>query len=137
MPKKKPPVQPRVNTSSQPIRFSFEFYDMDGEEFCISAWNTDEIKAALGRLKDINTKSFNEMINQRTVYHFGEVVWEKTIKKDGFPDQRANELAAFHFALLGVNNQKARVYGAYYEGTFYIIWFDLDHLIWPSPLRNT
>lgn len=48
-----------------------------------------------------------------------------------------NLLEPFHFALLGVNGQLTRVFGAYSSGTFYIVWFDLDHMIWPSELKHT
>lgn len=117
--------------------FSFEYYDTSNERFCISKWAQKQIKASLFRLKDISTKTFNEMRRDERVYHFGEVIWEKTIFPKGFPNQTANALPAFHFSLLGVNNQLARVYGAYAPGIFYIVWFDLNHEIWPTPLKNT
>lgn len=119
------------------LSFSFEYYDAGHEEYCLSAWNKEQILKTLGRLKDISTKTFNEMQRDRRVYHFGEVFWEKTIHKTGFDNPSVNRLPAFHFALLGVNGQLARVYGAYSQGVFYIVWFDLTHKIWPTPLRNT
>lgn len=77
------------------------------------------------------------MFKERATYHFGEVDWKKTIKKDGFPNPAVNQLQAFHFALLGVNGQLTRVFGAYSSGIFYVVWFDLNHEIWPVELRNT
>jgi len=71
------------------------------------------------------------------VYHFAEVDWACTTERSGFPEDAANQMSAFHFALLGVNGQCARVYGAYSENTFYIVWFDRNHEIWPTPLRHT
>lgn len=128
---------PAVLSSSQKIKFSFEYYDLSRPEYCLSEWQTEQIKKALERLKDINTKSFLDLRKDRVVYHFGEVIWEKTIEKNGFTDPRLKPMAPFHFSLLNVNGQKTRVYGAYSEGTFYIVWFDLEHIIWPSFLRNT
>lgn len=121
---------------NEKIKFSFEFYDCSGR-YCMSVWSPQEIKKALERLKDINTKSFNDLSRGRSVYHFGEVDWDRTIEKNGFPDQRIKSLPSFHFALLGVNNQLARVYGAYSTGIFYIVWFDLKHTIWPTSKKNT
>ena len=123
-------------TADDKLKFSFEFYDCSGK-YCISDWSREEIKKSLVRLKDINTKSFRELSKQRGVYHFGEVDWSQTIEKSGFPDKRVNDMYPFHFALLGVKNQLTRVFGAYSTGIFYIVWFDLEHIIWPTEKHNT
>lgn len=77
------------------------------------------------------------MIAQRGTYHFYPTDWQRTIEPRGFPDPRANALDPFHFALIGVNGQKARVYGALSGDTFFIVWFDLDHRIWPTFKKHT
>lgn len=123
-------------TADDKLKFSFEYYDCSGK-YCISDWSQEKIKKTLVRLKDVNTKSFSELSRQRGVYHFGEVDWSATIEKRGFPDKKVNNLSPFHFALLGVNNQLTRVFGAYSTGVFYIVWFDLEHKIWPTEKRNT
>lgn len=89
------------------------------------------------RLGEVNTKTFSEMRTSRKVLHFGEVIWEKTTEKDGFCNRAVDSLNAFHFALLGVNGQLARVFGAYSAGVFYIVWFDLEHKVWPTFKRHT
>lgn len=130
-------IQPQPSLpANEKIRFSFEYYDKSSTNYCLSCWGQVQIRNALLRLQEICTKSFNDLSRERRVYHFGEVDWEKTTKKSGFPDRRVHQLPAFHFSLLG-NNQKARVYGAYSTGTFYIVWFDLNHDIWPVQLRHT
>ena len=119
------------------VKFSFEFYDTVSDEYCLSKFTNDQVKIAMQRLKDVSGKTFNELKAQSKVYHFNPVIWEKTIKPEGFGQPKLEGLEPFHFALLNVNGQKTRVYGAYGTGIFYIVWFDLDHLIWPTPLRNT
>lgn len=128
---------PTISLANEKIKFSFEFYDTSTNEYCLSCWNQKQIKRSLECLKDISTKSFNDLRRGSGTYHFGEVVWKETIKKQGFPDIRAQNLPPFHFALVGVNGQRARVYGVFSTGVFYIIWFDLEHLIWPTPLKHT
>lgn len=123
--------------ANEKIRFSFEYYDKTSSDFCLSSWTQTQIRKALLRLQDICTRSFNDLTRERYVYHFGEVIWGETIKKSGFPDSRVNQLPAFHLALLGVNGQKTRVYGAFSTGTFYVVWFDLNHDIWPVKLKHT
>lgn len=133
---KKKPVQPEVKQDLQ-IKFSFEFYDTNNDEYCLSQFSAEQVKLTMQRLKEMNAKTFNELMQQRKVLHFGEVYWEKTIKPSGFEQVGLDTLDPFHFALLGVNGQLARVYGAYAAGIFYVVWFDLNHAIWPTPLRNT
>jgi hypothetical protein len=123
--------------ASEKIKFSFEFYDLSQDGYCLSEWPPEKIKRALACLKDINTKSFLELQKNKRVYHFDEVIWSRTVMPEGFPDARTHAMSPFHFALVGVNGQLARVFGAYSSGTFYIIWFDLNHEIWPVPLKNT
>lgn len=123
-------------TENKNIKFSFEFYDCSGK-YCLSCWPQEKIKKTLERLKDINAKTYKDIMIGRGVYHFGEVDWSKTIEKNGFPDKRIAGLPAFHFSLLGVNNQLARIFGAYSADIFYIVWFDLNHIIWPTEKKNT
>lgn len=114
------------------LRFSFEFYDTSSNEFCLSRWTQEQIRLTLTRLLEISSKTFHELSREKKVLHFHEVIWERTIKTSGFPNKEANKLHAFQFALLGVNGQLARVFGAYAENVFYIVWFDLNHEIWPT-----
>lgn len=123
--------------NNEKLKFSFEYYDVVSDKYCLSKWNQSQIRSAILRLQEICTKSFNRLRQERRVYHFGEVDWSQTIEKQGFPNTTINSLSPFHFALLGVNGQMTRVYGAYSSGIFYIVWFDLDHKIWPTPLKNT
>ena len=128
--------EPKSAPSSK-IKFSFEFYDTTSVSYCISKWGQDKIAKSLDRLKDINQKTFNELMRDKAVYHFSQVDWKQTTHKNGFSDDRINSLEPFHFALLGVNGQKARVFGAYADNVFYVVWFDLEHQIWPSFKKNT
>lgn len=123
--------------SKEKIKFSFEFYDGASDDYCLSKWPQEQIKNSLLRLKELNGKSFQELRRDSRVLHFGEVDWSKTIKPAGFPDKRANVLPPFHFSLLNVNGQKARVFGAYSAGTFFVVWFDIEHMIWPTFKKNT
>jgi hypothetical protein len=126
-----------VLPSNQKLTFSFEYYDKCSTRYCVSKWTETQIRDTILRLQEVCTKTFNDLRIQRGVYHFNEVDWSQTTEKNGFPNSRVNELPAFHFALLNVNRQLARVFGAYSTGVFYIVWFDLNHEIWPSLLQHT
>lgn len=124
--------------SEEKIKFSFEYYDTaENGKYCISCWRPELIKKSLKRLKEINAKSFHQLLRESRVLHTHEVDWKKTIGLTGFPDRRANNMSPFQFALLGINNGRARVFGAYSTNIFYIVWFDLNHTICPTKLKNT
>lgn len=139
MPKKRSPERalPGPALPASKLQFSFEFYDTDRPEYCLSSWSQEQIRGTLVRLKDLSTKTLKEIVAQRKTYHFYETIWERTIEPQGFSDPRIKELDPFHFALLGVNGQKARVYGALANDTFYVVWFDLEHAIWPTFKKHT
>lgn len=140
MSKKQPKAVKSVKTPKLPsskLKFSFEYYDTLDDSYCLSKFTAEQIKTGMLKLKEISGMTFDELISNRIVLHFGAVVWEKTIKPNGFGIKALESIEAFHFALLGVNGQLCRVFGAYYQGTFYIVWFDLNHEIWPTKLKNT
>lgn len=116
------------------IKFSFEHYDLERPEYCLSCWSKEQIQEALKRLKEVNQKTHQELHRDRYVYHFHEVDWDKTDEKTGFKGSLENP---YQFALLGVNGQLARVFGSYIGGIFYIVWFDLNHKVSPSHLKHT
>lgn len=140
MSKRQPKAASKIETPKLPLQklnFSFEFYDISEQTYCLSNFTSEQVKIAMTRLKEISTLTFEELRRNDRVFHFGSVTWEKTIKKNGFENKVLDVLPPFHFALLNVNEQLCRVYGAYYQGTFYIVWFDLNHEIWPTKLKNT
>lgn len=124
--------QAEVDWAKRKLKFSFEHYDAGNKKHCISYWTNSQTLIALERLKEVNANNYYELVQKQTVYHFHQVDWSQTIYKKGFPNPKLKGLPNFQFALLSVNEQKTRVYGAFYQDTFFIVWFDFDHLIRPT-----
>ena len=122
--------------TDETIKFSFRCYDETGK-FCLSKWGEANVLMVLKRLKELNKKTYNELLRDRSGYHFHSVNWDNTTEKNGFSDIYLKDKEAFQVALLGINNQKARMYGAFERNVFYIVWFDLEHQITPSTLKHT
>jgi hypothetical protein len=132
--RKSTPIPPPQPKRTHHLRFSFEFYDAGGARYCLSRFDSDQVRLALVRLKEVNQNTLQELQDKRRVLHFHDVRWEDTAEKKGFPVEVPDDLVPFQFALLGINNQRARVFGGLAASTltFYIVWFDLDHEVWPS-----
>lgn len=126
---------PEPQIPDNKIRFSFEYYD--GSKYCLSEWEKKDIAASLKRLGEVNQKTYNDMKKQSAVHNFHPVDWAQTKERNGFRDKRVNNLDPYQFSLLGINNQKARVFGGLGSNIFYIVWFDFDHKIYPSFKKNT
>jgi hypothetical protein len=118
------------------IKFSFRCYDESGK-FCLSKWEKEDVSKVLKRLKELNRKTYGELHREKTVYHFHPVDWNTTTEKSGYADNYLKDKEPFQIALIGINNQKARMYGAFERNIFYIVWFDFEHLITPSVLKHT
>jgi len=140
MAKKKADPLPVQRLADLNLTFSFEYYDTSEDSlFCLSEWGREDIKYTLSRLQDICKKTLFEMQQQRKVYHFTPTDWSKSMFPQGFPKpmDALNNLDPFHFAILGLNQQKARIFGAVSGSTFYVVWFDYDHDILPYQLKHT
>lgn len=118
------------------LKFSFEYYDTKNSRYCLSNFTKKQILRTMTCLKDICTKTYNDLRTGTKTYRFHSVDWTKTTENK-FPYTKINQLEAFQFGLVGVNQQKARVFGAYNGNIFYIVWFDLEHNIWPSFKKHT
>ncbi|MFA7244547.1 MAG: hypothetical protein WC080_04665 [Patescibacteria group bacterium] len=133
--KKSVAVVPEPNFGNEKLKISFEYYDSASSKYCLSKFEKDQVREALLRLRDINGKSYMELYRQRDHYHFHQVNWKDTEEKNGFPPCGVNEFDPFQIALHNVNEWKVRVFGGIHKGTFYIVWFDLEHEIDPSMRR--
>ena len=118
------------------IVFSFRYYDTDCSDWCISEWEKEQIKTALTQLKEINQKKITELCRGKP-WHSHPVEWKKTIYRDGFPNKSLREMESWQIALPSVKKTCTRFFGVIEKNIFHIVWFDLNHKIWPTKLKNT
>jgi hypothetical protein len=131
-------LQSPVSQSPAHIRFSFQYYDAFDDKYCLSKGSPEQVREALVRLGEINRNTFSEMDQKKKFYNFHPILdWGETKEAGGFPYSELNSLTAFQFSLPKVNGGKARVFGAFSGETFYVVWFDLNHQIWPSYKKGT
>lgn len=121
----------------QKITFSFEYYDnSENRKYCLSKWPEADLKLTMTRLKEVSELTHNEMCQRKHSLHFHPVNWS-SCTESGFTTPVPAEMEPYQFSLVGINYSKARVFGAYYRNVFYVVWFDLEHKIWPTALKNT
>src|SRR5947207_3312288 len=96
----------KQTNNDKKFTISFEYYDTAGK-YCISDWDKTEIVKGLNSLKDINSKTYGQLLGEKFTYHFHEVDWSETTERKGFQNPTIAQLPAFQLALKSVG-QKAR-----------------------------
>lgn len=123
-PKLKPP---------QGISFSFKYYQDNHNKFSckkkkeVSYWLT-----LLDRLKALSSLTAQELLADRSsTLRCHPIKWEETSESGfGLPDEE--QLVAKPYQLSISSNKHGRVHGFFINETFYIVWLDPDHLLYPE-----
>lgn len=127
-PKLKPP---------QGISFSFKYYQDNHNKFsCIkkevSYWLT-----LLDRLKALSSLTAQELLADRSsTLRCHPIKWEKT-SESGFGLPNEEQLVDIPYQLSLSSNEHGRVHGFFIKETFYIVWLDPDHLLYPEKKKNS
>jgi hypothetical protein len=131
------PVSPkgliRKEAVDAEIRFSFKFFDKSDPELCPAVFHEHYTHALLQRLRDLSSwtvKEFTGPCHKSVRNHPHD--WSRTSRPRGF--QHLNEYFRAHqgwqFQLSA--NEHGRVHGILVDSTFYVIWLDQDHKLYPS-----
>ena len=121
-PKLKPP---------QGISFSFKYYQDNHNKFsCIkkgvSYWLT-----LLDRLKALSSLTAQELLADRSsTLRCHPIKWEET-SESGFGLLHEQQLVDPPYQFSLSSNEHGRVHGFLINETFYIVWLDPDHLLYP------
>lgn len=123
LPKLKPP---------QGISFSFKYYQDNHNKFsCIkkevSYWLT-----LLDRLKALSSLTAQEFLADNSpTLRCHPINWKKT-SESGFGLPNEEQLVDIPYQFSISSNKHGRVHGFLINETFYIVWLDPDHLLYPA-----
>lgn len=126
-----PPPQLPADTT---LHFSFKYLDLDpGGKFCISRCAGGYLSKFLERLRDICQITIQQFrTNHSSSLKAHKIDWERTSEPKGFQrlneQLRANEPWQFEIT----RNEHGRVHGILVDATFYVIWVDAHHLLFPK-----
>lgn len=128
----------RPSGSDSSLRVRFNHVDVSGP-WCLSLIEPDHLADLLGRLRSLETMTCAE------VFFAPDRDEGKTYQVDDLPNTDARSRLVelemddqTEIARLQING-KRRLYGFLPDGgpDFYVLWWDPEHEIWPSPLRHT
>ena len=118
------------STNHLPPAFSFLHFDQDSE--CPSAWASEEIKTLFVRLKVAAGMTWEQVIKSggapgnKTGLGFTPVDVKKCSRK--LPMQLSDDIDLSEIRV----SEKARIFGVRNESTYFVIWLDRNHAIFPG-----
>ena len=125
-----PPVAPPADTG---LRFSFKHVDFSKVgKFCVTQCEDGYIAKFLERLRDVSQLTVLEFrTNRSSSIRSHPIEFAQTSEKEGFSslNQQLRGSEAYQFELTA--NKHGRVHGFLVNDTFYVVWIDPKHLLFP------
>lgn len=126
-----PPVRERSVDVS--LRFSFKLLDLHSKtKFCLDSCREGYLSKFLLRLKDLCTLTVSDFIGNRSpALKANRINFSKSSEPDGFSmlNEQLRGEDAWEFEI--TRNEHGRVHGLLLDETFYIVWIDPDHNLYP------
>lgn len=107
------------------IYFSFEFLELNDDDFNITQCNFENI---FTRKKELSKMKLKDLIRNASKLRFHEIDFDRTSRRSGFINCNTDG-KPWQFAYDG----KGRIHGKLdtQKGIFYIVWFDPKHKLFP------
>lgn len=120
----------------QPVGISFR-YVCAGADYCLSKFEADDVREVMDCLRQLTTLTWMQVLQQGgkgenktglgyTPYA-DEILKHVSRPKNLSPDVSIAGIRA---------SQRLRIFGAYQDHVFYLLWFDRDHSIVPIKHKN-
>jgi hypothetical protein len=119
-------------TQQQGISFSFKYYQDRHNKFSCSEKEIPYWLTLLERLKALSGLTTQELlVNRSSTLRCHPIKWEGTSERGfGLPSEDQLVDTPFQFSLS--SNEHGRVHGFFIGETFYVVWLDPDHLLYPA-----
>lgn len=114
------------------VNFSFKYLDGDHQKFSYTTHSTTYFCEVLRRAKDISVWTKQELLSNRSSsLRAHPIAWTTTSEINGFNFPRHDEIVdtPYQFAVSG--NEHGRIHGFFIYNTFYIVWLDKEHRLYP------
>jgi hypothetical protein len=137
MPVSKRPPEPtgRIVKTPAPdleMRFSFKFFDGSDPELNPPRFEPTYTRALMERLRDLSSWTIRQFTGapQKAIRNHAHD-WGRTARPRGFTalNEQLRALQGWQFCLSA--NEHGRVHGIVIDHTFYVIWLDRDHKLYP------
>jgi hypothetical protein len=115
-----------------PLRFSFKLFDETDQEMCPAIFSNGYTRTLMQRLRALFGWTVRDFTSrQESTIRNHQHDWTESSRPDGFSHLNAHYRAypGWQFSLTA--NEHGRVHGIIIDDTFYVIWLDKDHALYP------
>lgn len=114
------------------LKFSFQYFDHTDTELCPPHFEGGYTQALMQRLRDLSSwtvKAFTSRQDKAIRNHAHD--WRRTSRPNGFGhlNEQFRAIPGWQFCISA--NEHGRVHGLIIDDTFYVIWLDRDHKLYP------
>ncbi len=135
---KKGPIQPagaihKKPPPNLPLKFSFKFFDHTDAEMCPAAFKDGYTQTLMRRLQALSGWTVAEFTGreEKSIRNHRHD-WARTSRPDGFSHLNEHYRAYEGWQFCLTANEYGRVHGIIIDDTFYVIWLDQDHRMYPG-----
>jgi hypothetical protein len=122
---------PKTSLKDEPLSFSFKFYCKDAD-VCPGEYENEYTQKLIERLKALSGWTITEFLTKydKAVRNHA-IDWTETARPNGFDHLPAQlrDGPAWQFSVSA--NEHGRVHGLLLGATFYIVWLDYNHRLYP------
>jgi len=122
----------KTKVDDHKICFSFEHFDSSDEEVCPPIFLPYYTQTLMERLKALSAWTLKEFMNSHSKsIRAHPHTWAETARPKGFQhvNEQLKSTPSWQFQLSG--NEYGRVHGFFIGNTFYVVWLDQDHKLYP------
>ena len=133
--KNRPVSKSRIKKGPTPdpdLRFSFKFFYSSDAEMCPPTFQDEYTQTLMQRLRDLSTWKVSRFTGttDKTVRNHKHD-WDRTSRPRGFVNLNAHFQAYDGWQFCLTANEHGRVHGIMIDDTFYVIWLDQNHNLYP------
>ena len=114
------------------MKFSFRLFDNADQEMCPQTFCNGYVHKLMDRMKSLSTWYIRDFITKfdKSLRNHA-IEWNLTSRPNGFVHlpEEFNSYTAYQFSLSA--NEYGRVHGLIIGDTFYVIWLDCNHQLYP------
>lgn len=114
------------------LKFSFKFFDNSDSELCPPSFHQSYTQVLMGKLKEIScltVREFTTAFSRGLRAHTHD--WSATSRPRGFKHLPLELQCSPGWQFQLTSNEHGRVHGILIDHTFYVIWLDKDHKLYP------
>lgn len=123
----------KTDVADELLRFSFRYFQND-QELCPRSFAENYTQKLAERLKELSSWTVSRFTTRvETPVKNHKINWTDTARVEGFGGalpQELRESDAWQFSV--TRNEHGRVHGFFIGNTFYIVWLDCNHRLYPA-----